>query len=149
MTPDFIGAFVVGLLGAGHCIGMCGGLASLLTLNSPANHSVSPLLFYNVGRIVSYSVFGAIVAGLTASLSQLASFNHSLVWLRVLSAVMMIILALDLHTFCLRLNLPRLTPPTSRLANLSFRTLPFSESISPSWDKHVRKVSLENGGRMG
>ncbi|MFA0229583.1 sulfite exporter TauE/SafE family protein, partial [Vibrio sp. 10N.261.45.A7] len=25
MTPNWIGAFVVGLIGAGHCMGMCGG----------------------------------------------------------------------------------------------------------------------------
>ncbi len=94
MMPDFIGAFVVGLLGAGHCVGMCGGLSSLLMLNSPHKNPVLPLLFYNVGRIFSYSIFGGLVAGLTASLSHLASINHSLVWLRILSAVMMIILGL-------------------------------------------------------
>ncbi len=94
MMPDFLGAFVVGLLGAGHCVGMCGGLSSLLMLNSPNRNPAVPLLFYNVGRIASYSIFGAIVAGLTASLSHLTSLNHSLVWLRILSAVMMIILGL-------------------------------------------------------
>ncbi len=92
MSADFLGAFIIGLLGTGHCVGMCGGLGSLLSLNSAT--PVMPLFFYNIGRIVSYSAFGAIVAGLTASLSQLTSINHSLVWLRILSAVMMIILGL-------------------------------------------------------
>ncbi|MCG6326694.1 sulfite exporter TauE/SafE family protein, partial [Vibrio alginolyticus] len=68
MSPDFIGAFVIGLLGAGHCMGMCGGLGALLTLNHQTNPAV-PLLFYNLGRLGSYMVFGAIVGGLTASLS--------------------------------------------------------------------------------
>ncbi len=94
MTPDFLGAFVVGLLGAGHCVGMCGGLGSLLTLNSTTNHAIVPLFFYNIGRIFSYSLFGAIVAGIAASLSELTSINNSLVWLRILSAIMMIILGL-------------------------------------------------------
>ncbi|HFF4040306.1 TPA: sulfite exporter TauE/SafE family protein, partial [Vibrio cholerae O1] len=32
MSPDYLGAWVVGLLGAGHCLGMCGGISALLTL---------------------------------------------------------------------------------------------------------------------
>lgn len=94
MNPDFLGAFVIGLLGAGHCIGMCGGLGALLSLNTGSEKNVLPLLFYNVGRIFSYSVFGALVAGFTASLSQLSTINHSLIWLRILSGIMMIILGL-------------------------------------------------------
>jgi len=94
MTPDYIGAFVIGLLGAGHCVGMCGGISALLTLNSGPDKSPLSLLLYNVGRICSYSVFGAIVAGLTAALSELISLNHSLIWLRIFSALMMIILGL-------------------------------------------------------
>ncbi len=93
MTPDFIGAFVIGLLGAGHCMGMCGGLGALLTLNHQSNPS-APLFFYNFGRIGSYMLFGAIVGGLTASLSAVADINHFLVWLRLLAAVLMIGLGL-------------------------------------------------------
>ncbi|ELO1773894.1 sulfite exporter TauE/SafE family protein [Vibrio fluvialis] len=93
MTPDFIGAFVIGLLGAGHCMGMCGGLGALLTLNHQSNPS-APLFFYNFGRIASYMLFGAIVGGLTASLSTVADINHFLVWLRLLAAVLMVGLGL-------------------------------------------------------
>jgi len=94
MTPDFLGAFVIGILGAGHCVGMCGGLSALLNLNSGSKNTFPPILFYNLGRILSYAIFGAIVAGFAASLSQLTSINDSLIWLRVLSAIMMIILGL-------------------------------------------------------
>ncbi|MEF1308059.1 sulfite exporter TauE/SafE family protein, partial [Vibrio owensii] len=34
MSPDFIGAFMIGLVGAGHCTGMCGGIASLLSMGA-------------------------------------------------------------------------------------------------------------------
>lgn len=93
MTPDFFGAFVIGLLGAGHCMGMCGGIASLLTLNRE-NKSVAPLLMYNAGRLLSYMLFGAIIGGLVSSLATLASFTHFLVWLRLVAALLMIGLGL-------------------------------------------------------
>ncbi|MGC9423310.1 sulfite exporter TauE/SafE family protein [Vibrio sp.] len=95
VTPDFIGAFVIGLLGAGHCMAMCGGLSSLLTIGSPSAHPMShTLLLYNAGRIISYMVFGALIGGFTASISQLASLNQSLIWLRLLAAMFMVILGL-------------------------------------------------------
>ena len=62
-------AVLVGLLGSVHCIGMCGGIAGALTLGVPAEQrrstraAVSYLLAYNVGRIGSYALAGAI-AGL-------------------------------------------------------------------------------------
>lgn len=93
MTPDFVGAFVIGLLGAGHCVGMCGGISSLLTLNQRSNPAWS-LFFYNFGRIFSYMVFGALVGGLTASFAAVTNLNHILIWLRLLAAVLMIGLGL-------------------------------------------------------
>ncbi|WP_165311369.1 sulfite exporter TauE/SafE family protein [Vibrio ziniensis] len=94
MTADFIGAFIVGLLGTGHCVGMCGGLGALLSIGNGAYKSTVAIIFYNVGRILSYSLFGALIGGLSTTLSQLSMLNHSLVWLRILSAIMMIILGL-------------------------------------------------------
>lgn len=66
--PDtgFVAIFLVGLLGGTHCIAMCGGIVSALTmppqgLNQPhADIAVWPLhLAYNMGRILSYVVAGA------------------------------------------------------------------------------------------
>ena len=57
--------FMVGLLGAGHCVGMCGGITAALGF---AGHNLRPkasLLFsYNAGRITSYTIAGALVGGL-------------------------------------------------------------------------------------
>lgn len=95
LTPDFMGAFVIGLIGAEHCMAMCGGLSSLLTINpSSAAPVPSTLFFYNIGRIISYMIFGALIGGVTASISQLANLNYSLIWLRLLAATVMIILGL-------------------------------------------------------
>jgi sulfite exporter TauE/SafE len=68
MTLDstLASAFLVGLLGSTHCLGMCGGIVSALTLGLRDDLRRSPwtlgpyLLAYNTGRISSYVVAGVI-----------------------------------------------------------------------------------------
>ena len=56
MVSTFIGAaFVAGLAGAPHCLGMCGPLACA------AGGSVGTQVPYHVGRIGTYAVLGAVV----------------------------------------------------------------------------------------
>lgn len=69
--PDsgFVAVFLVGLLGGVHCVGMCGGIVSALSLQSAgstasAGSAWSVLLAYNVGRIASYGVAGAVVGAI-------------------------------------------------------------------------------------
>jgi sulfite exporter TauE/SafE len=50
----------MGILGGVHCIGMCGGVASALAMRQPG-HLFADLMVYNLGRISSYSVGGAVV----------------------------------------------------------------------------------------
>jgi sulfite exporter TauE/SafE len=52
--------FLVGLAGSVHCIGMCGGLASGCTTQKNGN------LFYQLGRLISYSLLG-LFSGLVGS----------------------------------------------------------------------------------
>ncbi|WP_428772476.1 sulfite exporter TauE/SafE family protein [Vibrio sp.] len=92
MTPDWLGAFVVGLLGSGHCMGMCGGIASMLSLGSNKPSAAVPI-YYNFGRIVSYCFVGALVGGTVASVAEFSNVNQVLVWLRLLAALLMIVLA--------------------------------------------------------
>jgi sulfite exporter TauE/SafE len=69
--PDtgFFAVFLIGLLGGVHCAGMCGGIVSALSFNmptAPAGRS-SPWvihLAYNLGRISSYGIAGAVMGGL-------------------------------------------------------------------------------------
>lgn len=73
----FLAAFVTGLLGATHCIGMCGGIVSSLSLGvkdlaQNPTRLLAFLLSYNLGRILSYILIGAI-AGL---LGQQLSYGH-------------------------------------------------------------------------
>lgn len=53
-------AVVLGLMGSLHCLAMCGPL--VMTLNAKNSQSFSDKLFYNGGRVFTYSVLG-LVAG--------------------------------------------------------------------------------------
>tara|TARA_R110000764_G_scaffold79136_3_gene157641 strand:+ start:1697 stop:2443 length:747 start_codon:yes stop_codon:yes gene_type:complete len=66
LLPQIFTALALGLLGGGHCIGMCGGLMGALTLAIPAEQRKGwplwrILLSYNLGRISSYTLAGALL----------------------------------------------------------------------------------------
>ncbi|MBW2274924.1 MAG: sulfite exporter TauE/SafE family protein [Deltaproteobacteria bacterium] len=72
-------AFLLGLFGAVHCIGMCGGIVGALTQTAPnraITHSVltPPQLVYplgySLGRIASYTIAGALAGALGFALAQ-------------------------------------------------------------------------------
>ncbi len=55
-------AFMIGLLGSVHCIGMCGPLAfSVPSLKQGIGYIVFDKILYQAGRIVSYCVLGVII----------------------------------------------------------------------------------------
>lgn len=62
--------FVTGLLSAGHCIGMCGGIVTAVTLQSPLSARTTTLL-YHIGRAFSYVIFG-IALGTVGSFVEVA-----------------------------------------------------------------------------
>jgi len=94
--PPLLAAFVFGLLGGAHCIGMCGGIMSALTfavppsMRSPARLS-GLLLGYNLGRILSYMTAGALVAALG---TVIALTPVTRVVLQGFAAIMLILMAL-------------------------------------------------------
>jgi sulfite exporter TauE/SafE len=67
-----LSAFLVGLLGSTHCLGMCGGIVGALTLGIRHDLRRSPwtlmpyLLAYNSGRVASYAVAGAVAGAISA-----------------------------------------------------------------------------------
>lgn len=110
--------FLVGLAGSVHCVGMCGGIVGALSagtsarvpiqvqglpLRQPTVASVSfaPLLrvgAYNGGRLLSYSVAGALAGGLTGGallLLQLPQLQHALLWAANLMLVALGLFLLD------------------------------------------------------
>lgn len=62
--PDsgFLALFLVGLLGGGHCVGMCGGIVGALSMGGGGRFSLH--LAYNAGRIASYGAAGALAGWL-------------------------------------------------------------------------------------
>ena len=95
LLPLLISALILGLLGGGHCLGMCGGLMGALTMAIPAeqrNRRLQLLLAYNIGRISSYALAGLLVglAGWTIGNSPAALL------LRVLAGILLICMGLYL-----------------------------------------------------
>ncbi|WP_372874713.1 sulfite exporter TauE/SafE family protein [Pseudomonas sp.] len=95
LAPLLLSALILGLLGGGHCLGMCGGLMGALTLAIPAEQRAQRfqlLLSYNLGRILSYATAGLLLgmAGWALASSPAAML------LRVVAALLLIAMGLYL-----------------------------------------------------
>lgn len=92
-------AFMVGLLGSAHCIGMCGGIVGAVTMGLPPAirdsylRLVPYLLLYNAGRIISYSIIGAF-AGLIGQELASVLIGEVQSYGRIIAALFMIALGL-------------------------------------------------------
>lgn len=83
-------ALLIGLLGAGHCVGMCGGISSALTFaiqHDSAGKRASLIVAYNLGRIFSYVLIGTIAATVAAYIQHLG-----FPYFRVVAGVLMILM---------------------------------------------------------
>ena len=95
LLPLLSSALILGLLGGGHCLGMCGGLMGALTLAIPPEQRgrrLRLLLAYNLGRILSYASAGLLLglAGWAVASSPAA------LALRVVAALLLIAMGLYL-----------------------------------------------------
>lgn len=71
-------AFMVGLIGSMHCVGMCGPIAFALPLNRTSIwHKLSGNFMYNTGRMISYAFLGAMF-GLLGFGFSLAGWQQSI-----------------------------------------------------------------------
>lgn len=107
---NYLGAFLVGLLGGVHCFGMCGGIVTALSFNSSSTTSPNTssrntssrtpiLLGYNFGRIMGYMIAGALVGGigsLATGVLSLTDIQNTRSILSVIAALFMIALGLYL-----------------------------------------------------
>lgn len=94
--PDLGWAFALGLLGAGHCVGMCGPLVLAMPA---AGGRLSPQLRYHLGRITTYTVIGAALGGLGAGLTGLVGGEEALIAVARVQATLSILAALFLLAF--------------------------------------------------
>jgi sulfite exporter TauE/SafE len=142
----YVTAFLVGLLGGVHCLTMCGGLASSLTLGLDQRRRRDPWRLlplqvgYNLGRVAGYALAGALAGGLGAVLLQLDSLQLAQRTLYALAGVVMVLLGLYLGgwgqrlAYVERLGLRlwrRLAPLTRRF--LPVRRLPQAVAIGLIW----------------
>ncbi len=91
-------AFLTGLLGSTHCIGMCGGISAALSFSLPPQARQGFRLFffqlaYNSGRLLTYTLLG-VIAGLLAH-GILGEWAHS-PWPRIATGLFMLALGLYL-----------------------------------------------------
>lgn len=80
-TPiDTVALFMLGLLGTGHCIGMCGPLVVALPGQTGR---FSAHLAYHAGRLITYSIIGASMGAAGSGLIHLASAvgGNPMVWI--------------------------------------------------------------------
>ena len=72
MNSEAIAMLMAGIAGGfGHCIGMCGPVVASCSISDPRRGVLHHLL-YNFGRVVTYTLLGALV-GLTGSFLGIAS----------------------------------------------------------------------------
>ena len=93
---NLISAFVVGLLGGVHCVGMCGGIVGALSLGLQDERQLPILIGYNLGRIGSYTVAGAMMGALGFYFSGLLPVQNAQRVLLVFAGLFMILLGLYL-----------------------------------------------------
>ena len=95
-------AFLVGLLGSGHCFGMCGGIAAGLgslpvhgETGEGSNPRATSAILFNFGRIVSYACLGLVSAWLLAGAGKMLNVPQWSMILRLLTALMIFLIGLQ------------------------------------------------------
>ncbi len=90
-----IAPFLIGLFSTLHCLGMCGGIMGALTFSLPAevrqkkSHLAQFLVAYNLGRIGSYALAGALIGSLGSTLFAVVSPRSGYLVLQWIAAALM------------------------------------------------------------
>ncbi len=91
---DLIGMFMLGLLGTGHCVGMCG---PLIFAFPGRTGRFMPHAWYHLGRVTTYVAVGALlggVGGLLAGPDTTSNVSHLQIGLRFFAAALLAVLGL-------------------------------------------------------
>ncbi|SFM19625.1 urease accessory protein UreH domain-containing protein [Pelosinus propionicus] len=106
--------FIIGIFTSFHCIGMCGGIMLSQSLSNSTNHkpqSFFPSLYYNMGRVLGYTMLGGVVGTIGSVLSLSIGFMAGI---SIFAGIFMIIMGLNmaglnLFRSYLRIPLPAFT----------------------------------------
>jgi len=83
-------AFILGLLGSLHCVGMCGPIALALPYRTKSNSERSiGILFYNFGRVITYAFIGALFGSIGWGLN-IAGFQQ---WISLITGIIILLIA--------------------------------------------------------
>jgi sulfite exporter TauE/SafE len=128
VEAQFAAAFLIGLLGGVHCVGMCGGIVGALAVQAPRRgHAWDLHLAYSAGRIASYAVAGAIM-GMIGGFGLM--FNHVLpVQLLLYVLANLVLVSLGLYLAGLGTQLTRLEALGAWLWR---RVQPYSARVLPA-----------------
>ena len=89
-----LSALTAGFFGSLHCVGMCGGIASALGMSMVKQQGQSfasgRALFFQIGRLSSYSVAGYLAGTFGEVLTQSEAVKFIAIFLRLLSAVFIV-----------------------------------------------------------
>ena len=96
---SLLSLFLAGLLGGVHCLGMCGGIVTAVTVGTRPGRHLPLLLAYNVGRIGSYVLMGALLGGLAQWGLDQAAYQPLQTGLFVAANILLIFLGLYLAGF--------------------------------------------------
>lgn len=88
-------AFMTGLLGSGHCLGMCGGLVSAFFMKLRARGPL-PYLAYHGSRLSVYALVGLVAAAVGAVLVATGSIGLAQGVLQIVAGLVVILLGFDL-----------------------------------------------------
>ncbi|MDD1623543.1 MAG: sulfite exporter TauE/SafE family protein [Methylococcaceae bacterium] len=93
---DYGLAFMAGVLGSGHCLGMCGALVSGYFMKAGASRTLLPYFFYQFARIFVYTLVGFAAAALGFVLVSSGVFGKVQSILQMFIGAVVIILALGI-----------------------------------------------------
>ncbi len=130
LLPDLALAFTAGVLGSGHCLGMCGGLVSSCFLRiGPRGPGAATHAAYHGARIAVYVLAGALAAGLGQVLLQSGRLGFAQGVLQIVAGAAMVVLGLDI------------------LGRLPF---PIGVGLAPlAWTRRLVASSLDRGPVRG
>ena len=96
MEIGWLGAFLMGLFGALHCVGMCGSIMGVLTFSLPPAIRSRPatlfgyLLWYSSGRLLSYALAGGLAGAFGSGVLLKLSPRHGHTLLLLLATGLML-----------------------------------------------------------
>ena len=94
-TMSYSMLFVVGLLTSIHCIAMCGGINLSQSIASSKNGAkiIKSNFNYNLGRVISYTVIGAIVGAIGSVITLNGVFKGAVA---IIAGIIMIIMSINM-----------------------------------------------------